>query len=82
MTETARCRSCGRPVRWATMPTGKLNPLDADPDPTGNIAAHLDARGDLHARVLKAGEEPEPHERRGVSHFSSCPQADQHRRRA
>jgi hypothetical protein len=54
MPETARCRSCGRPIRWATMPSGKLNPLDADPVPVpdGNVAAHFStcANAEAHRR--------------------------------
>jgi hypothetical protein len=63
------------------MASGKANPLDADPTPDGNVAAHLDDKGDLRARALKAGEQPEPHERCGTSHFTTCPRADEHRRR-
>lgn len=81
MAETARCKSCDSPIRWATMPTGKANPLDAEPTPDGNIAAYIDAKGDLRARALTRGEEPEPPERRGTSHFSTCPNAAAHRRR-
>lgn len=78
----ARCHSCGADIRWATMNSGKANPLDADPTPDGNVAAHLDDHGVLRARVLKADEEPDAHERRGVSHFTTCPSAALHRRRA
>ncbi len=81
MPEPARCRSCQQEIVWATMPTGCLNPLDATPTPDGNIAAYRDSAGDLQARVLKAGEEPLTHEHRGVSHFSTCVNADAHRRR-
>lgn len=81
MPETARCSSCGHPIRWATMASGKANPLDALPVADGNVAAHLDTNGVLRARVLKAGEEPGAHERRGVSHFTTCPRAADHRRR-
>lgn len=82
MPDTARCSSCGRPIRWAAMSSGKLNPLDADPVPDGNVAAHLDDDGNLRARVLKKDEQPLAHERRGRSHFTSCPNAALHRRRA
>lgn len=81
MAETPRCRSCAAELAWATSTTGALIPLDAKPTPDGNLAVHRNARGDLQARVLKKGEEPAAHEVRGTSHFSSCPRADEHRRR-
>lgn len=81
MGDAPRCRSCSTEIAWATSPTGALMPIDAAPTPDGNVAIHRDQRGDLHARVLKAGEEPLEHERRGTSHFATCPNADAHRRR-
>lgn len=77
---SATCRSCSSPISWATLPDGKLMPLDAKSVPDGNIAAHRDERGDLQARVLKDGDELVEGERRGVSHFASCPNAAAHRR--
>lgn len=78
---SATCGSCAAPIVWAKTATGSLMPLDAQPVPDGNVAAYRDASGDVRARVLKAGEEPQPHERRGVSHFATCASADQHRKR-
>lgn len=81
MAEHAFCGSCARPIVWAATPAGKLIPLDADPVADGNIAAHRDESGNLWARVLRKDEAPAENERRGLSHFTSCPNADQHRRR-
>lgn len=84
---SSTCRSCGAPVVWARTTDGKPMPLNAVPDPAGNVAAHRDPTavsaygGALVARVLKAGEEPAPWEVRGTSHFSSCPNADEHRKK-
>lgn len=75
------CRSCTAEIVWAVMPSGKLHPVDAKPVPGGNIAAYRDGSGELLARVLKAGEDPEAHELLGSSHFSTCPNADAHRKR-
>lgn len=77
---TPTCKSCDGPIVWATLPSGKLMPLDAQPVPNGNIAARRDERGDLVARVLKDGEQPANGERRGTSHFATCPNAAAHRR--
>lgn len=75
------CRSCGAAIVWAVLPSGKAVPLDAQPVVGGNVAAYRDHTGTLQARVLKAGEEPAAVEHRGVSHFATCPNAHEHRRR-
>lgn len=72
-TLTSTCRSCGAPIIWAHTPNGKSMPLDAEPDPTGNIV--LD---DGTARV-------EPNQTltgtRHTSHFATCPHAETWRKR-
>lgn len=78
---TAQCRSCGRDIWWATTPGNSLIPLDAQPHPAGNLAVHRERNGDLIARPLKGDEEPRSDERRGISHFATCPNANAHRRR-
>jgi len=77
----ANCGSCGTVIDWALLPTGKRIPVDraSAGDPNGNLAVKRDG-GKLHARYLKAGQQPEGGEKRGISHFATCPQADQHRR--
>lgn len=78
----ATCRSCGAGIRWAvTATSGALIPLDEHPTDDGNLAVARQGNGDLIARVLKNGEHAGAHERRGTSHFATCPNADQHRRR-
>lgn len=78
---SATCGSCDAPIVWAMLPSGKLMPLDATPVPDGNIAARRFDNGDLHARALKTGDELVEGERRGTSHFATCVNAAQHRRR-
>lgn len=78
----AACRSCGAGIRWAlTAASGALIPLDELPVVDGNLAVTRKGNGDLIARVLKQGEAAGPHERRGTSHFVTCPNANAHRRR-
>lgn len=81
---TTPCQSCGAPMIFAVI-TGRGRPssmpLNADPDPGGNVAAALDERGRLVGRVLRAGQEPVAGERRYCPHFATCPRAAQHRRR-
>lgn len=81
MPTTASCKSCSKDIVWATLPDGKLIPLDAKPVVDGNLAARRDERGDLVVRYLKAGEQPADGEHRGITHFATCPNAGQHRRR-
>lgn len=82
---SARCRTCRAPVVWAVLPSGRRIPLDPEPDPAGRV--RLDAIGpatDRAAMVLPTDEAEAAHaagEDLYVSHFATCPQADQHRRR-
>jgi hypothetical protein len=75
---TGTCRGCGQPVLWVEMAvSGKRNPLDPEPHPSGTIA--IDTAGKAH--YLKRGQEIfiDPNERY-VSHFSTCPRAKEFRK--
>ena len=78
---TAQCRSCGAPVRWVTMPSGRSAPLDPEPHPDGNVVmvSATRARPLTANRIAQAGKLPEPRYR---SHFVTCPNASEHRRRS
>jgi hypothetical protein len=71
-------------IDWATLPSGKTLPLDrvSAGRPGGNLAVRRHDDGKLTVRYLKRSEEPEPGEIRGVSHFASCEQASDWRRRS
>lgn len=64
----SRCRSCGAPVTWAKTESGKSMPIERSDD--GNLT--YDA---ATGRVL--------HDPEGawVSHFATCGQADEWRRK-
>ena len=69
------CRSCGAPIRWARTEKGKRIPLDVEP--VGNLprgAFTLAVEGDdlLAKSVFPASYY--------VSHFATCPCADEHRK--
>lgn len=73
------CSSCAAPIRWCKFPSGKPHPLNAEPDPTGNIFVAADGTVVLgvtkEARAtigLGAGELYK-------SHFATCKFAAQHR---
>lgn len=80
---TSACRSCSAPIRWARTPKGKMIPLDAEPNRDGRIRlGHIG--GEEVALVLTDPAEIAAAEFEGelyVSHFATCPQARDWRRR-
>lgn len=74
----SRCRSCGAPIVWAVTERGRRMPLDAQPVVAGNIEVSRRPDGAILATVRA---EAQGEAQRYVSHFSTCPQAGQHRRR-
>ena len=69
------CSSCGAPIVWAVTPSGHRMPLDADPVPAGNLV--FDGELARHAEL-----DDDPAGARWVSHFATCPESDQWRRRS
>jgi hypothetical protein len=83
--EVKMCSSCAAPIIWAETKRGSRIPIDAQPVDGGDLVLRRQ-RGDeallaLHAAVNVESFDPRPGERRYVSHFATCPDADQHRRR-
>jgi len=84
MAEEAKCRSCGAMIVWCKLvsernPQGKPHPLDPVPTFEGSIERKRGKVSDAYyGRVVPKGE------RKGrrlyTSHFSTCPNAAQHRR--
>lgn len=85
----SHCRSCKRRIRWVSFPSGKRNPLDAEPDlERGNIAV-IERRGPggapwRIAALIHSEGILEEARTLGlplyVTHFDTCPDADEHRR--
>jgi hypothetical protein len=71
---TAKCKSCDAPIMWAPTENGKSIPLDPAPVEGGNV--QIDADGTAH--VL--GSAPLDAQPLHISHFATCPTADQHRK--
>lgn len=71
------CSSCGASIIWLKTPKNKSMPLDATPDPKGNVVIR-----DGLAVVLTAVEKAKPLDgkRRFLAHWASCPSAQQHRK--
>ena len=68
------CRDCGLPVRWVeTEKSGKKNPLDPEPCPTGNFVLTPEGK----ARYIHDADRPAWLAGGGLiyeSHFYSCPE--------
>jgi hypothetical protein len=77
---SAACSSCGADIVWARTLNGKAMPLDAQPNAAGAVLLYSDGT----CRVLKSPERltGDHAEHRHDSHFSTCPNAAQHRRRS
>ena len=80
----SRCRSCGAEIRWIKTKTGKNTPVDAKGvcyirDPQGKETFLT-----LHGEVERGRrvEDDKLHTPKGyISHFSTCPDADDWRKR-
>lgn len=76
------CRSCGAPILWHRTNKGKWMPLDPDLQEASDLDAGSIIVTEEGACIrIKDGESYEDIE--GYqSHFSTCPDADKHRRTA
>lgn len=90
MVAVGACRSCGAPVIWLTIaPGGRRMPVDAEPAEDGTVLADLAAGagvvlGRADVAQLRADEDehgPEAREPLYRSHFATCPQAGEWRKR-
>ncbi len=77
------CRSCGAEIIWARTERGSKMPLDAEPSDNETLASGLFVLRDKNSHIGPLAiaawglEGTEPHY---VTHFATCPHADQHRR--
>lgn len=87
VTEPSRCRSCKAEVLWVEWATGKKMPVDAAPDmrpPPKGGALVLTLQGGQFGRLLVEKFDATKHaleRNRYTSHFSTCPNADEHRKK-
>lgn len=78
--EAADCRSCGQPIIWTVTIRGKRMPVDAEPDVQGNIMLEQSTAGAPPTAVYSKASLLSVDERH-TSHFATCPQSDEWRRR-
>lgn len=76
----AHCRSCQKPIIWTVTIHGKRMPVDADPVRTSRGFRLEELDGENVTAVFTTA--PAYGEQLYLSHFSTCPQANQHRRTA
>lgn len=70
----AKCRGCGKPIRWARHAgSGKLAPFDPEPSDVGRYVLQEQPDGSLVAVHDPAGSE------RYIPHHATCLAVDQFR---
>lgn len=72
MAEVTHCRSCGKEIIWLRgASTGRPAPIEAAPDPDGNLHVDLD-KGTYHLVNVGCPQEAP----RYLNHFARCPARD------
>jgi hypothetical protein len=66
-----QCRSCGAPLEWAELTSGKRHPFNPPIVVTATVGSLLDG-----ARIIELVDTAIT-----SSHFATCPQAAEHRRK-
>ena len=79
-----RCRSCGAEIKWIKMLSGKNMPVDAQKRYIKKDGGHevLVTEGGELIRGTFASLEDGANGEGYISHFSTCPNANKHRRMA
>lgn len=75
----ATCRSCGAAIVWTLTEAGRRMPVDLEPadDGTLRLEESQDGSAVVYAFVVRGNVRPREELYR--SHFSTCPNATQHR---
>lgn len=76
MSDRQTCRSCGAFILFAFTAKGNRIPLDYEPVAGGNV--RLVEKGPIYEALVVT---PDPDEVLYVSHFATCPDSDQWRKR-
>lgn len=68
----SECKECHDPIRFVKLDTGKALPVNPQPNPEGNVAAHL-AGGRLVGFVISRDHRPGPLDSfRFTVHHATC----------
>lgn len=82
--QIAKCRACRASIIWARMKSDKMNPVDLDPVPNGNILLTETEAGDVTGEVLDKIALAQKHDEGEllyISHFATCKTPAQHRKK-
>lgn len=72
-TDVAECDGCHARIRWAITAHGRRQPINADPDEAGNLAAYVDGTRTLRVRVLTLERDRlEGMEWQAMPHAATC----------
>ena len=79
------CRSCGAAISWLTTSSGKKMPVNSEevpfiPDEAGQALAVSSENEIIRGRTCSESFEDERWIYARLSHFATCPNADNHRR--
>ena len=79
------CRSCGSSISWITTQSGKKMPVNSEevpfiPDEAGQVLAVSPDNELIRGRTCSESYESERWIYARLSHFATCPNADNHRR--
>lgn len=75
-----KCRSCNAEIVWCRTPKGGQMPVDAQPDPDGNLVMDAGQGATPECRPLKNSEKADHPGPFHKSHFATCPNAKDHRK--
>lgn len=79
---TANCRSCAAPIRWGQTEGGNRIPLDPEPAEDGNVVVLRMVGGTPQIKVYGyRGDIPASVPFRYRSHFVTCPQGKEWRKK-
>lgn len=77
-----RCRSCSLPIRWVLTMEGKRMPLDPEPYEAGNVwIDHYEGGMPVVGVARDRAQVPPAEALVYVSHFVTCPHADEWRKK-
>ena len=77
----SKCKSCGADIIWIPTVSGKSMPCDAKPIPYKEDANGTMMLVTSDGRVVKAKLDATSEVFGYVSHFATCPNANEHRKR-